>query len=133
MSEQDDLRYNILFLGPTGAGKSNLINMMFNQKVVESAASAVSITRHLAFIQGTCTYLRDSTTEKQELTVIDTIGFCDSIYSPEQILSLIKSGLQTNLVHLDKVVVVCSGRIEATQAKAGVYIVHFDYSTSPPP
>ena len=130
---QDDLRYNILFLGPTGAGKSNLINMMFNQKVVESAASAVSITRHLAFIQGTCTYLRESTTEKKELTVIDTIGFCDSIYSPEQILSLIKSGLQTNLVHLDKVVVVCSGRIEATQAKAGVYIVHFDYSTSPPP
>ena len=42
-------------------------------------------------------------------------GFCDSILSAEEVLEAIKMTVRTNLIHIDKVVLVCAGKIEQKQ------------------
>ena len=54
----------------------------------------------------------------QRTNIIDTIGFCDSVFTPKQVLDVIKSSVKVNVCHIDKVVVVCSGRIEGQHAQA---------------
>ena len=54
----------------------------------------------------------------QRTNIIDTIGFCDSVFTPKQVLDVIKSSVKVNVCHIDKVVVVCSGRIEGQHAAA---------------
>lgn len=44
--------YNILVIGPTGAGKSHLINVIFNESICDSRASHKSVTREIYFIRG---------------------------------------------------------------------------------
>lgn len=41
------------------------------------------------------------------VNVVDTIGLCDSTLKPTEVTSLIKDHIQTNLVHIDSVVIVC--------------------------
>ena len=117
LTKMDDARYNILMLGPTGAGKSHLINMIFNEEIVATASSPQSVNRDLSFSQGTFEFYNNGCTVK-DVTVIDTIGLCDSVLNEQDVLTMIKSKVQVNLVYLDKVVVVCSGRIEAAHARA---------------
>jgi hypothetical protein len=71
----DEACYNIVILGPTGAGKSTLINNMFNLTVCQTADSVQSVTRQVKFYQGSFSW---QLTGKQRLTnkvnVIDTLG-----------------------------------------------------------
>merc|ERR1719348_1978033 len=39
MNATDSNKYNILFIGPTGSGKSHLINCLFNSTVAQSTSS----------------------------------------------------------------------------------------------
>ena len=114
----DNAGYNVVFLGPTGSGKSNLINMLFNKTVVESAATASSVTRQVQYIKGQFTYKNEQKTTLKDMTIIDTLGFCDSVFSASEVLSMIQDSVKMNLAHIDKVVIVCSGRIEGVHAKA---------------
>jgi len=50
------------------------------------------------------------------INVIDTTGMCDSFFTPDQIYNMIKSRIELNLAKIDKVVIVCSGRIEKQHA-----------------
>ena len=43
--------YNILFVGPTGAGKSNLVNVLFNRKVVRSEPSFNGVTDEIVMFK----------------------------------------------------------------------------------
>lgn len=46
------------------------------------------------------------------------IGFCDSKWSSLQVLEVIKSSVKVNVAHIDKVIIVCSGRIEGAHVEA---------------
>ena len=118
----DNELHNILLLGPTGCGKSSLINLLFNQNVVDAGASATSLTREITFVQGSALFAewRDKSlvSKKHGVNLIDTIGFCDSEFSEVEIFDYIKDKLKTNLLHIDRVVIVCSGRLEKEHQKS---------------
>ena len=155
LSSADDDLYNIVFLGPTGSGKSTLINLLFNATINVAASGASSVTRDITFAQGIAqfnTYWpsgerssnknqngnendgspikisgKDSITSKcsnviiskatkssKYVNVIDTVGFCDSKMSETEVITYVKDKLKDNLMHIDKVVFVCSGRLEKT-------------------
>eukprot|EP00928_Gymnodinium_smaydae_P070753 TRINITY_DN54525_c0_g1_i1.p1 TRINITY_DN54525_c0_g1~~TRINITY_DN54525_c0_g1_i1.p1 ORF type:complete len:351 (-),score=22.51 TRINITY_DN54525_c0_g1_i1:49-945(-) len=110
-----DNNQNVLILGPTGAGKSSIVNLIFNQRVSKVKASALSVTRHMDVFHGEykCPF-----GSHRKLNVIDSIGFCDSVIPPQEVLQLVKTYVKTNVLDVAKVVIVCAGRIEHEQAKA---------------
>jgi len=122
LTRASDKDYNILVLGPTGAGKSTIINNIFNSTVCTAAATAASVTREVKFLQGRSKFtILDGgqiKTIDKKVNVIDTIGFCDSVMTGAEVLSLIKNSVKINTAYIDKVVIVCSGRIENTHVQA---------------
>ena len=46
------------------------------------------------------------------LICIYSSGFCDSVLSPQEVYNAIKASVKLNLAYIDRVVIVCSGRIE---------------------
>lgn len=100
--------YNVLVLGPTGAGKSHLINVFFNQKICESDVSHSSVTQEIYFIRGRGTVYNHSEKrfEDREIVVADTIGLCDTEWDDNHIINLIKGRVSSNFKHIDAVYVV---------------------------
>eukprot|EP00440_Ansanella_granifera_P038842 gb/GFBE01042145.1/.p1 GENE.gb/GFBE01042145.1/~~gb/GFBE01042145.1/.p1 ORF type:complete len:285 (+),score=73.76 gb/GFBE01042145.1/:1-855(+) len=118
LSASDESAYNVVVAGPTGAGKSSIINKLFNQTVTKEASCAHSVRREIAVFEGTGlvynTYRRGQSTT---VNIIDTIGFCDSFMEPEEVVALIKHWLKVQDVVIDKVVFVLAGRIETVHAQ----------------
>jgi GTP-binding protein EngB required for normal cell division len=110
-----DEAYNVVVLGPTGCGKSRLINLFYNRTVCESTASCQGFCReHMQITHGIGTIYG----MKRPVNVIDSVGFCDSALSPYEVETIIKQFIKATLFHIDKVVLVCSGRLEAGQREA---------------
>ena len=118
LTEADNDSYNVVFIGPTGCGKSSLINHLFNLTVVNAAASAESVTRKVQFLEGSTIMKTTERRFKRSLNIIDTLGLCDSVFTEDEVFSMIKSSLELNLAKIDKVLIVCSGRIENHHAAA---------------
>lgn len=110
----NDAEMNIVVLGPTGAGKSSIINVLFNRKVAKVKRGPQSVTRHMHIYTG---FLTCGATRKR-LNVMDTVGFCDSVIPPGQVVKLVKGFIKANMMYLDKVVVVCAGRLPREQSDA---------------
>mmetsp|Transcript_107106 Transcript_107106/g.301428 ORF Transcript_107106/g.301428 Transcript_107106/m.301428 type:complete len:431 (+) Transcript_107106:50-1342(+) len=109
---------NMVILGPTGSGKSTLINLLFNKKVAAVKASPMSVTRNVTIYSGTFEEHHVPGRPARILNVIDTVGFCDSVLPASEVIRLVKQFLKTHVVYLDKVIIVTSGRIEAEHAAA---------------
>ena len=114
IDEVDNEAYNVIFLGPTGSGKSTLINLLFNKRVVKAKAGAHSVTRDIQYIQGRFNWSEDNWDNRERVNIIDTIGFCDTELSEKEVQSAIHSSVKANTTFIDKVVIVCAGRIEPT-------------------
>ena len=77
LSEADNDAYNIVVLGPTGAGKSTLINNMFNLTVCKAEPTVESVTKEVKFLKGIFRFVGIKDTLDKKANVIDTIGKCN--------------------------------------------------------
>lgn len=103
------LRGQVLF-GPTGSGKSRIINVLFNQELVVSEQALSSVTSDIQFIKGRGMVYNDRTfrREHRDLVIADTVGLCDTRLSRDQLLRLLKSRINSNVRHIDKVIIAFS-------------------------
>jgi GTP-binding protein EngB required for normal cell division len=104
--------FNILLLGPTGCGKSHIVNLLFNQTVSESKASARSVSRNISIFRGQAIIAG----RRKTVNVVDPIGFCDTLLSTAEVIKHLKDFVKTNLCKIDAVLICCSGRIQPDHA-----------------
>ena len=76
------------------------------------------MTNQVLYTQGLYKYMYSKQTVTKTVNIIDTVGFCDTVFTSKQIFDMIKSSVETNLIHIDKVVVVCSDRLQHTHITA---------------
>ena len=75
LNENDLTCFNVVVLGPTGSGKSTVINNIFNKTVCATAATAQSVTRDVKFYRGEYHMTLEGKELKQKtINIIDTIG-----------------------------------------------------------
>ena len=78
LTDSDNNAFNILFLGPTGAGKSTLINHLFNRTVCKTGGAAISTTKQARFHSGShhlwSTHGEKNIQRRTKVNVCDTIG-----------------------------------------------------------
>ncbi|CAK0884335.1 unnamed protein product [Prorocentrum cordatum] len=114
LTQRGDKDTNIVVLGPTGAGKSTIINMLFNRKVAKVKATAKSVTKQMHIYSGTFTFREQTRT----VNVIDSVGFCDSVMPASDVTRMVKEFIKSSVFHVHKVLIVCAGRIEDEQSQA---------------
>jgi len=98
----------ILIIGPTGAGKSRLINLIFNTVVAFSELSSNSCTKEIIFYYGK---INGPEVSDKKLCVIDTVGLCDSMLSQTEVLLLLKDRINI-ISHINKIFVVVNHKHE---------------------
>ncbi|EOD20974.1 hypothetical protein EMIHUDRAFT_208032 [Emiliania huxleyi CCMP1516] len=114
----DDSAYNVLVMGPTGAGKSSIINLFFNKKICESEDSVDSVTRNIEFHVGRGECVVNGVRGVHDINLIDSIGFCDSELSSKDVVALLKQQVLGNVGRIHKVLVVTSGRIRKEEEES---------------
>jgi GTPase SAR1 family protein len=107
--------YNLLIIGPTGVGKSHLINVIFNSPICESRLSHLSVTPEVFFIRGEGQIIShrfngktstDTVVRQRKVVVTDTIGICDTRFTNEQIFNLIQGRVSRNFKTIHGVIIV---------------------------
>lgn len=89
-----------LFIGPTGVGKSTLINILFNNNVSKS-----SLLKPAGTSEGSAGSTATFTTYYNfpHYAFTDTIGFGDNRFDKEKILSILKATIKNSMVGYNKI------------------------------
>ena len=112
-----DTTYNIVFFGPHGAGKTDLIDILFNQVILPLKRSAFGGCK---FIEGTYTTGKEKHNQemRRRIRVVDTIGLSGEDLDSQQIININEDSLRNNLNFVDKVVVMANEKIEGKQIES---------------
>jgi ribose 1,5-bisphosphokinase PhnN len=106
----------ILLVGPTGSGKSRIINCLFNDYVAESkmGINSVQIKRGIQFYYGSFT---GQGVQNKPVCVVDSMGFCDTKWKTADLVDLLQSRINSSVDHFNRILFVANNRIlpEATQ------------------
>lgn len=96
------------FLGPTGAGKSKLVNVLFNTAICDSKISHESVTRDVCFIEGKGEIfdLKTSMKQTKKIVIADTVGLCDTELEDKQLFKMLKGRVSINIQQIDAVFIV---------------------------
>ena len=113
--EDVDGTYNIVFFGPSGAGKTDLIDFLFNKEILPLRKG---LSRSCKYIEGTYT-VKETDKPNQETTrrirIVDTIGLLGEDLDSKQIININEDSLKHNLNFVDKVVIMMNEQIERKQ------------------
>ena len=78
LTESENDAFNVVVLGPTGSGKSTIINQIFNKSVCPTGANAFSVTREVRFYHGKHNFkgnpMEQKTSRFERINIIDTVG-----------------------------------------------------------
>ena len=103
--------FNVVLLGPTGAGKSNIINYIFQQVVAVSKPSVGVVTDTIDFYRGV---FQSSTKNKKHICLIDTDGFCDQNNANDGILL---HAFHDDLIEIHRIVFIVGDRFRPVDLK----------------
>jgi hypothetical protein len=100
---------NIVVVGPTGCGKSHLISALHNRTCCPAAESVHAVGRNVHIIRSTGYSYPGR--KFRTINVFDCIGFCDTVLSASEVLSLVKDKIKINATHVHHVIVVNANRL----------------------
>ena len=108
--------FRVIVIGPTGVGKSTIINHLYNKEVCNIGQdSATRETDKVASTHGIYFNTRKMShkggklaSSVKRVNIFDTIGLCDGQLTDSENIEYIKSYLEPRIEKLDKVVVVFS-------------------------
>eukprot|EP00808_Paulinella_micropora_P024484 g74403.t1 len=107
----------LLFVGPTGSGKSRLINFILGQHILESKASLESVPKKIEAM--TCQSLFGDQEVPRQCNFVDTIGMLDTTLRNDEVLKLASDGVKKGFRTLNRFVFVLrNGRLNPPEVAA---------------
>lgn len=106
---------NVVFVGPTGAGKSRLINFLLGKDLFVSSAGTEPVTKKIESAAMTAMFSSRPT----QFNFIDTVGLLDAKLSNQEVLKLAATGVQDGFTKMNHLVFVLrNGRVYEPESQA---------------